>query len=126
MSGIVKVPWEEFVVALVDIEGPSEDLLVEATFEVALAGECIEEYCRLEVVLRILGYPFKVGAVCQDCKLASMLGSYFHYPHQMDLRDLFYQDNCLKPFSCHMMVRIEYFSLLQAVSSYRRHVHHLV
>ena len=109
------------MVAFVDIEGPLEDLLVEASFEVA--GECIQEYYQLEVVPQVLGYLLMVG---QGCKLASMLGIFIHYPHRMGLKGLFCQDNCLKPFSCHMMVRIEYFSLLQAISSYRRHVHHLV
>ena len=107
--------------AFMDIKGPLEDLLAEASFEVAV--ECIQEYYRLEVVPQILGYLLMVD---QDYKLASMLGIFIHYPHRMGLKGPFCQDNCLEPFSCHMMVRIEYFSLLPAVSSYRRHVHHLV
>ena len=105
--------------ALADIaEEPSETLLVEASSAVTVA--CIEGCYRL-VVLQILG-----SMVGQDCKLASRLGSFGFYPHQRDPRDLFCQDSCLEPFSCHMMVHIEYFSLLPAVSSYRRYVHHLV
>jgi len=118
------VPWEAqaYVATLADIvEEPSESLLVEASSAVTVA--CIEGCYRLVVVLQILGSMVEVG---QDCKLASGLGSFGFYPHQRGLRDLFCQDSCLEPFSCHMMVRIEYFSLLPAVSSYRRHVHHLV
>ena len=105
------MPW--VADPLVDIVGPLAYLLLEAQL-LQIGFDCL----RLEVVLQILSYLLKVVVDHQDCKLAP-LGSFEQYPHQMGLGDPFYQDSCLKPFSCHMMVRTECFSLLQAISSYR-------